>query len=1259
MLIVPSSTFVYSGVSITPPVIQGYKEVGALPPSTYVLVTFSVPLRNQQLLSYYATQIATPDSSLYHHFLSQQQVSQLFYPVDSYKSLLSYLTSNGINVVMTAADSIIVASGSEQQFSQLLGLSFSVYSNGTYTYYSAEGNAKLQGIQVYSSNVTSVLFAHPNTLLTEAMLKSLHGIAQQFNQTFAIESYPLTSLSSVYNATYMYSKGIDGKGYTIGILDFYGDPYIASQLQYFDQLYGLPDPPSFSVVPIGPYDPNLGINTGWADEISLDVETAHSMAPGADLKLYVANGALPLSAVIAFIQQQNAVNDLSQSFTIPESYLSSLGASSLYFNVVLTDEYYMLGSVEGITFLAATGDAGGSGYSTSPWGTPGYPATSPFVTSVGGTTTYITFGKDGVIAANQTAWSNYGFVPLLVNYGGSTGGVSIFEPKPWYQAPLETPASYPSGRMIPDVSLNANVFPGVNIIGILNQEEIAGGTSESCQLLAGLLALVMQYDNSTLGLINPAIYSMAQNKSIYSEAFTPISFGYNIPWTANPGYNLVTGWGSLNIANFAKYYSELTPGNELSIQVNLNNSSGITSQYFLPGQQVFVTANITGSEGIVTSGSFSAVLSTSLNSNITAVPLSYDPSKSMWSGSFIIPQGVSGMGYVTVSGSSSGVSGFGLASAFLGYVITYSSPSPFLPYSASLGITLHANITDLYGNPVNYGQFFVYVYSYDLQNNQYMLLSTIHLSHQTVNGTSLWIGQLAGDYPSGAMMLVGNGAYGYLPIINGIDMQSMFLLPPVVAEPGGVAPGQAITIYGNIIPPLNTLSTTSNSLGTSLATAISYGSNITADLVSPSGSIIASTAVNVYQGNTYYGTLFVPQTASKGLYTILLKASYGSQTLGMTFYGSYFGQIYVNGMSNVSIIVSPAYAFEGSRIYIYANITDQYGHKVTNGMYSASIYPTNLRNSYSIITTLQQIPLWFNATLGLWVGNATLASTNDLGAESYLGSPGYYSGEYQVFISGVSPDAMQTSTDQANEHGFFILPYLLIQNEQLRSNYQTFESAYTEDIFYSSNASFTHDVFYGVNTFQDGVYNIDSSEINGTLRVIRSNITLSGVEGDTIVSVDSNITLIGSNVKTLILNASTLRSVQSSFSSISPPPPTIDFISPGNLTSHFGSMDITINVSEQDIRDVNVYLNNVLIHEFNHGGLLSYSLDTLSLPDGSYTLKVVATQYDGISSVAFASVFFINRSLVDSLLIFLALGFALFATVLLIMKPRKNAKSVL
>lgn len=90
------------------------------------------------------------------------------------------------------------------------------------------------------------------------------------------------SLKSILNDVYT------GTGQTIIIIDSFGSPTIVQDLQAFDAGYGLPDPPSFTVLaPLGtvPFDPTNGDPVGWAFETTLDVEWAHAMAPGANIVL--------------------------------------------------------------------------------------------------------------------------------------------------------------------------------------------------------------------------------------------------------------------------------------------------------------------------------------------------------------------------------------------------------------------------------------------------------------------------------------------------------------------------------------------------------------------------------------------------------------------------------------------------------------------------------------------------------------------------------------------------------------------------------------------------------------------------------------------------------------------------------------------------------------------------------------------------------------------------------------------------------------
>ncbi|HXY56244.1 MAG TPA: protease pro-enzyme activation domain-containing protein, partial [Nitrososphaerales archaeon] len=610
--------------SLAAPNLQGFKPLGPAPSDMPILVTFALPLRNVAALDTLVMQISDPSSPDYRHFLTPAQAESEFLPVAAYKSLLSDIVGGGFHVVLTALDSEIVAQGTVSQFQTAFGAGVNTYTNGTLSYYASAGASTFDGAYMLASNAT-LLLTKPSVVTSPA---------PSSNVTFTESTFPANELQPVYNATYFYSHGETGSGETIGLLDFFGSPTIASDLQQFDETYGLANA-TLNVLPVGPYDPSLGANVGWSTEIALDVEASHAMAPGATIDLYVANGALPLSAVLARIVQDDKVTTLSQSFGTYEWYysLSSFigGPSFVTANAVIPDQLYALGSAEGITFTASSGDGGGSGYSSGPEGNLEYPATSPFVTSVGGTQTYFAPGSEpGTTDYRQTAWSNIGYVPNLVNAGGGGGGVSILEPKPWYQSSQITPPSFPDGRLNPDISLQAGVDPSMAIVDS-GQVVGTGGTSESSPLLAGLLTLAAESDKGDLGLINPFLYKVGDDPAQYQKGYTPITFGYTIPWRASFGYNLATGWGSPNVGELALLLNSTRSQNQLSIAGEVVNGTGMGQIDYTEGENLTVNARIVESGTPVVSGSFSFTLET-LQETTSPTSLHLDLSTGNWTG---------------------------------------------------------------------------------------------------------------------------------------------------------------------------------------------------------------------------------------------------------------------------------------------------------------------------------------------------------------------------------------------------------------------------------------------------------------------------------------------------------------------------------------------------------------------------------------------------------------------------------------------------
>ena len=108
----------------------------------------------------------------------------------------------------------------------------------------------------------------------------------QCEKSIGIACYEPDQIRAAYNVAPLYKQGITGKGATIVIVDSFGSPTIQNDLSVFDKQFGYPDPPSFKIItPAGPGHDRATDMTGWAGETTLDVEYAHTLAPGANILL--------------------------------------------------------------------------------------------------------------------------------------------------------------------------------------------------------------------------------------------------------------------------------------------------------------------------------------------------------------------------------------------------------------------------------------------------------------------------------------------------------------------------------------------------------------------------------------------------------------------------------------------------------------------------------------------------------------------------------------------------------------------------------------------------------------------------------------------------------------------------------------------------------------------------------------------------------------------------------------------------------------
>ena len=329
-----------------------------------------------------------------------------------------------------------------------------------------------------------------------------------------------------------------GSGQIIGIVDAFDDPTAASDLSTFISKFnlptmnGLPGQPSCTVS-AGPHPCFQKVyasgkprtDAGWALEISLDVQWAHAIAPGADILLVEAKTnsfANLLSAVDKAVNSGAKVVSMSWG----GSEFSSEGSYDGHFNK------------SGVTFTASSGDSGTGVI---------YPSVSPYVIGVGGTTLNLDSSYD---VTSETAWS------------GSGGGISAYEAEPGYQSGYPIPSTG-SKRGVPDVSYNADPSTGVSIYDSTKYQRQSGwyqvgGTSAGAPQWAALIALANEGRSSSLSsnnLSSSPEYNAA--KAAYSTYYRDITSGKNgkcgSTCTATTGYDFVTGLGSPLAASLVPY----------------------------------------------------------------------------------------------------------------------------------------------------------------------------------------------------------------------------------------------------------------------------------------------------------------------------------------------------------------------------------------------------------------------------------------------------------------------------------------------------------------------------------------------------------------------------------------------------------------------------------------------------------------------------------------------------------------------------------
>ncbi|HUZ80281.1 MAG TPA: protease pro-enzyme activation domain-containing protein [Thermoplasmata archaeon] len=642
------------------------------PPSvSSLLIVVSFPIQHSPHLAQFLRSLSDPTSSLYHRYLTASAFDAMYGGnATAYAAADAYFQSFGVGSLRTSADRLTLTfMATPAQIQEIFHTSVEQFALRGQTYVAPTGVPELpselasaissvEGLSTYSSLlihtdsssavVRSAAGTHAAPRVSTAVYlqpATVNGVQYEYAPDFQV-AYDELSLfqdsgypTNAVVATILWA-GTDASGAAVG-------PYVPSDISdFFNETLPAAQPhASVNGVPLyGALPPGASASydaTGANVENTLDLEMVGSTAPGASIyNVYGPTASFAnLDAAFSYILNPTHTPGLANVNVITNSWGGSDTNDTTWMG------YLEEAQARGISVLASSGDAADNPASSKWSGTtvefPSSMAYNTFgVTAVGGTTVTL---NPSLQLASQVAWNISAADTTDGGPAGSTGGISTVFPEPsWQLATSANAVIGGAGRGVPDIAAIANnTLITINLDGYQYQAwnathggrfDASWGTSIASPLTAGLVAeidhVLAAHGNAALGFLNPQLYALANMEfaPLTSTATTgydvtgsyvsplptlpllDVTTGANYVYKALAGYDLVTGWGSLDAYNYTMYflsvpsagvYGRLSGVEDYLSLSNLGVTSyfsggGVNTQFNASIQQNFFLANSLG-----------------------------------------------------------------------------------------------------------------------------------------------------------------------------------------------------------------------------------------------------------------------------------------------------------------------------------------------------------------------------------------------------------------------------------------------------------------------------------------------------------------------------------------------------------------------------------------------------------------------------------------------------------------------------------------
>ena len=521
-------------------------DMGLARSSQPVNVTLMLGLRDEAGLERYIRQTVTPGSANFQKFLSTAEFARRHGATDAQiRRVQRYLDKQGLRSTVLANHITIRVSGTLDQFATAFHTPIHTYRSLTTgkTFHRPSAALVMPGelagsvVATLGLNSEATYLSHristPRLAQKQTSLSALNvrGTLKARASTHPTSTgqpgiYTVGDVADFYNINPLYQRGITGKGSTVAIVTLANfDP--ADAEAYWDGIGLVTKPHRITQIHV---DGGGAINSG-SGETALDVEQAGGLAPCADVLVYDApNSSASFRHAFAQAVSDNRADSISTSWGLPEAFnFAAVNVDGARPNdtrdagdLRAFHQVFLEAAAQGQSVFVASGDSGaydtvrslGRGTGPGEFNAPltvDSPASDPYVTAAGGTTTPFSFSFAGGPTASITEESVWGW-DYLQNYFdteigpglvdlfsvGGGGGVSSYWSRPFYQLftrgirateknqslvyndPAEGPVTYlklPNhfhGRNVPDISLNADPETGYLVVSTTDGGVVGG-----------------------------------------------------------------------------------------------------------------------------------------------------------------------------------------------------------------------------------------------------------------------------------------------------------------------------------------------------------------------------------------------------------------------------------------------------------------------------------------------------------------------------------------------------------------------------------------------------------------------------------------------------------------------------------------------------------------------------------------------------------------------------------------------------------------